>query len=83
MTQYVWPHSKAPRHYETDLKRDLLPKWKDTPLSEVGRREVAALLGEVVERGAPRLAHNMKSRLCTLYNWASTRALRPRTPSPG
>ena len=45
MSQHVWLHSKAPRHYESDLKRDLLPQWKDKPLSEIGRREVAALLG--------------------------------------
>jgi hypothetical protein len=38
ISQYVWLHSKAPRHYETDLKRDLLPRWKDTPLGEIGRR---------------------------------------------
>lgn len=83
MAQYVWLHSKAPRHYETDLKRDFLPRWKDTPLSEIGRREVAALLGEVVERGAPKLANNMKTRLCTLYNWGIDKGFATANPVAG
>lgn len=83
MSQYVWLHSKAPRHYETDLKRDLLPKWKDTPLAEIGRREVAALLAEIVERGASTLANNLKSRLGSMYNWGIDQGLATVNPVAG
>ncbi|MEO6195368.1 MAG: integrase arm-type DNA-binding domain-containing protein [Thermoanaerobaculia bacterium] len=83
MSQYVWLHSKAPRHYETDLKRDLLPQWKDKPLSEIGRREAAALLGVIVERGAPKLAHNLKSRLGAMYNWGIDHGLATTNPVAG
>ena len=83
ISQYVWLHSKAPRHYETDLKCDLLPRWKDTPLSEIGRREAAALLGEIVERGAPKLANNLRSRLCAMYNWGMEQGLATTNPVAG
>jgi integrase len=83
MSQHVWLHSKAPRHYETDLKRDLLPQWKDKPLSEIGRREVATLLGEIVERGAPILANNLKSRLGAMFNWGVNQGLATTNPIAG
>lgn len=83
MSRHVWLQSKAPRHYENDLKRDLLPQWKDKPLSEIGRREVAALLADIVERGAPALANNLKSRLGAMYNWGINQGLTITNPVAG
>jgi hypothetical protein len=56
----TWVSKKTSRHDEAHLTRDLLPRWRDTPLADITRVEVVRLLDEIVDRGAPQLSIRTK-----------------------
>ena len=52
------------------MERDVKPRWGTTPIREISRREVNALLDEIADRGALVQANRTLARLKTLFSWA-------------
>jgi integrase len=59
----------------------LLPVWKDRKLPEIGRRDVNALLDEIVARGAPIQANRVRALCSTIFNFAISRDLLEHNPA--
>lgn len=53
-----------------EIRKELLPRWKDKPLSEVTRRDVKKMIAEILERGATYQAHHCLGHARTFFNWA-------------
>src|SRR5258708_10485169 len=53
---------------EREMRNDLLPHWKDKPLSEITRRDVVRVIEEVMDRGTYQ-AHNVYGHARTFFNW--------------
>src|SRR5215470_9214387 len=83
-TQYVGLyakiHKKSWREDARLLAKEVLPRWGARKASAISRREVLALLDQIVERGAPILANRCLALLRRLYNWAISRELVDRNP---
>jgi len=83
MERHVWVNLKSPRHHEEALRRDLLPRWRDTPLAEVTRREVSDLLGTIVQRGAGAQANQTKKYLSGIFSWGLQQGIVESSPATG
>jgi integrase len=53
---------------EREMRKDLLPRWKDKPLHEISRKDVIRVIEKVAERG-PYQAHNVLGHVKTFFNW--------------
>jgi len=71
--------------YETGriYKHDLLPKFKGKYLSQVTRRDVIALLDDIVDRGSPIMANRVLAVLRKFFSWSVTRDLTKTSPCEG
>jgi integrase len=83
MERHVWVNLKSPRHHEEALRRDLLPRWRDTPLAEVTRREVSDLLGAIVQRGTGAQANQTKKYLSGIFSWGLQQGIAESNPAAG
>lgn len=57
---------------EREIRNDLIPAWKDMPLTEITRRDVIELVERIAER-APYQAHAAFGHARTFFNWAIDR----------
>jgi Arm DNA-binding domain/Phage integrase central domain len=60
------------RATEREIRKELISRWQDRPITSITKADVIAMVEEIAAR-APRQAHNMFGRLCTLMNWAVER----------
>ena len=68
---------------ERGLAYDALPKWKDTPVTEIKRKHVGDLVDEIVDRGSPRQAAITYAHLRNLFRWAVGRGYLETNPMEG
>ncbi len=76
--------NKSPRSVREDeqmLRADLLPAWRDRRLSEIGRKDVIALLDGIVSRSAPIHANRVRALVSKMFNFALARALTENNPA--
>jgi integrase len=52
------------------IERDIKPQWGTTPIRDISRQDVNALLDEIAGRGALVQANRTLARLKTFYSWA-------------
>jgi integrase len=52
------------------LDFDVRPAWRDRPITSITRRDVTALLHDIVDRGAPVQANRTFMVVRKLFNWA-------------
>jgi integrase len=72
LKEYVEKNTRPATIKETRriIERDVKPRWGTTPIREISRREVNALLDEIADRGALVQANRTLARLKTLFSWA-------------
>jgi integrase len=58
---------------ESAIRRELIGKWRDQPITEITRRDVVNLLEKVVDSGRPYTAHHLLAHLSKMFNWAIAR----------
>jgi len=66
-------HKKSWRHYDHLLRRNVLPVWKDVPVTALTRRDVRALAEGIVQRGAPVTANRVLDRIRGVFNFGIAR----------
>lgn len=65
------------------LRREVLPRWGERKIHEIGRRDVIELLDAIVDRGAPVMANRALAAVRKLFNWAVGRDVIPASPAAG
>jgi integrase len=54
---------------EREIRNWVLPKLGKRPLAEITRKDIAHLIGEIRDRPAPMLAHNVFGHIRRFYSW--------------
>jgi integrase len=53
-----------------DIRRELMPEWRDRPIVDITRLEVRNLIKSIKDRGTTYQAHNILVLARRLFNWA-------------
>lgn len=82
-------HKRTKREDERILNHDVLPQWKDLKINKITRRQVIALMDDIVSRGSPVMANRTLALVRKVFNWAIERdivdaspCLRVKPPAP-
>jgi integrase len=70
---YLKRHVKRQRRaaqVEREIRRELIPVWKDKLVTELTRGDVVTLVQDIADRPAPYQARNIYGHIQTLFNWA-------------
>ena len=77
---YAKPHKKSWKEDKRILDFDVLPRWKTKRVKAVKRRDVLALLDEIVARGAPVQANRTLATIRRMFNFAIDRDILKSSP---
>jgi integrase len=69
---YIAEHLKAKRRGAKDtqeIRREILPVWKDRPIADISRLDVIALIKPIARR-APTTAHLILNHVKRIFSWA-------------
>jgi integrase len=82
-------HKRTLREDQRILDHDVLPLWKDTKIAKITRRQIIALLDDIVSRGSPIMANRVLALIRKIFNWGIERdivetspCLRVKPPAP-
>jgi integrase len=78
MEEYLKRHvagKRKAKDVEREIRKELLPRWRNKPLASITRRDVTQLVDEIKDRGAPYQAHNILGHAKTFFNWAIERGI--------
>ncbi len=82
---YFKRHLKGQRRAdvsEREVRRELISRWGSRPVDEITKRDIVAMVDEIVDRGAKRQAHNILGHAKTIFNWAINRGVYGLESSP-
>jgi integrase len=65
---------RTARKIEAMLRRELIARWGDRPVTSITRRDAVVLLEKIVDRGAPYMARQVLAGGRKLFNWAIARS---------
>ena len=85
LDRYLKPRAK-PGYYKSVsgiLNKDVLPRWGERRIQEIGRRDVLDLLDAITERGATVQANRVLAAVRKLFNWAVSRDVIAGSPAAG
>ncbi|MBF0400557.1 MAG: tyrosine-type recombinase/integrase [Magnetococcales bacterium] len=84
VTEYLekWakPRKRAWREDERVLNRDVVPRWGRRKAHAITRRDVIALLDEIMERDAPIMANKTLAIIRKMFNFAIGRSILETSP---
>lgn len=83
--EFIARHLKGKRKAEDDerqIRRELVPHWKNKPIDEITRRDVVTLVERIADRPAPYQAHNVFGYIRTFFNWCIDRGIYGLESSP-
>ena len=64
---------RTARTIEQLIRRELIPRWGERPITDVSRADVVALVDEIVDRGHPEAARLVFAYARRLFGWAVPR----------
>lgn len=73
-------HKRSRAEDERIINRELVPRWGTTRADKITRRQVIALLDEIVARGSPIMANRTLALVRKIFNWAVERDIIEHTP---
>lgn len=78
MEEYLKRHvagKRKAKDVEREIRKELLPRWRNKPLASINRKDVTQLVDEIKDRGAIYQAHNILGHVKTIFNWAIERGI--------
>src|SRR5262245_35695742 len=72
ITRHV-ARKRSARSIEQLIRRNLIPRWGERPISAISRGDVISLIDELVDRGHPEAAHSTLAYTKRLFSWAVPR----------
>src|SRR5262249_29928154 len=64
---------RTARPTELLIRRELIPRWGDRPITDISRADVIVMVDEIVDRGAPETARQAFTYARRLFGWAVPR----------
>jgi integrase len=64
---------RSARSIEQLIRRELIPRWGERPITTIKRADVIELIDEIVDRGHPEAAHTTLAYTRRLFSWAVAR----------
>ncbi|MFZ5557685.1 MAG: tyrosine-type recombinase/integrase [Pseudomonadota bacterium] len=80
LERHARPHKRSWAEDERILRKDILPRWGHRKAQDITRREVVALLDDIVDRGAPIAANRTLACIRKMYNFAIGRSILETSP---
>lgn len=86
LKRYVGRQNKRPaprtlKEMERALSSDVLQRWADRPIADIGERDILEALDVLLERSAQSMANRLLAYLRLLFKWAKSRRLVDRDPT--
>lgn len=78
--RYAKPRKRSWREDERTLARDVIPRWGHVKARDIVRRDVIALLDDIVDRGAPIQANRTLACVSKMFNFAVERSILETSP---
>ena len=73
---------KSARAVRQMIEKEVLPKWKDRPITSITKRDVLDAIDAVADRGHIAFARRLHARLHRLFRWAERRNIIPAKTNP-
>jgi integrase len=83
LEKWAKPRKRSWEEDERILEKDILPKWKYRKAKDIKRKDVIAILDEVVNRGAAIQANRTFGIIRKMFNFAVSRDIVPFSPCAG
>jgi len=80
LEKWARPRKRSAAEDERTLKKEVLPLWGHRKAKDIKRRDVIALLDEIVNRGSPIQANRTLAVIRRMYNFAISRDILDATP---
>ena len=80
LEKWARPRKRSAAEDERILRKDVIPTWGRRKAKDITRRDVIALLDNIVERGSPIAANRTLAALRKMFNWALSRDIIPASP---
>jgi integrase len=63
------PNLKSGMEVAATIRREIIPRWKDRPITEISLKDVTSLLRDV-KKSRPAVARHLLAYLSKMFNWA-------------
>ena len=73
LEKWARPHKRSAAEDERILHKDVLPAWGRRKANDIARRDVIALLDNIVDRGSPVAANRTLALIRRMFGWALSR----------
>jgi hypothetical protein len=60
---------------EREMRKDLLPFWRDTPVTSITHKDIRQRIEKIVDRDAPRQAHTVLTHTKVFFSWVVERGI--------
>jgi len=80
LEKWARPRKRSAAEDERTLRKEVLPLWGNRKAKDIKRRDVIALLDEIVNRGSPIQANRTLAVIRRMYNLAISRDILDATP---
>ena len=78
--KHAKPNTRKWKATQRTFEIHVLPRWGDSPLVDIRRRDAIRLLDDIVAENKPHAATNVRKHCKTLFNWAIGRDLIETSP---
>ena len=80
LDKWARPRKRSADEDERQLRKDVIPAWGRRKAKDITRRDVIALLDNIVDRGSPIAANRTLACVRRMFGWALSRDIIPASP---
>jgi hypothetical protein len=80
LEKWARPRKRSADEDERQLRKDVIPAWGRRKAKDITRRDVLALLDNIVDRGSPIAADRTLAVIRRMFGWALSRDIIPASP---
>ena len=80
LEKWARPRKRSADEDERILRKEVIPAWGNRKARDIKRRDIIALLDDIVDRGAPIQANRTLACVRRMFNWAIERDLLDASP---